>query len=343
MASNPGAISQLSGLFGGSSSGTGTQNTPGSLASSMSSNQYASYPSTPGVAQTSSALPGSNPVPYGNYGANSGAYYAGGGNSPGTNSVHMTPTMDPTLTQQFYNMLSGQVGQGLPGFNQSTVLPSSGQATQAGQLNAPLNITDQQLQQFLNGGQSNIPGANQLTQMAQTGNPIDQTPAWQAMIASQQQNTGVNANNLREQFASGGDLNSSPFGSAMQQFYNQNTMNQNSQLTQATATAQENAQNRMLSAGQGIQSEAGAFGSNMQTLDQNAINQMLQQFEYNLPQNNPMMQYMAQGANMQPGTTQTPTTTQNIASLIGAGAQVAGAAIGTGGISGLNTAKPKIP
>jgi hypothetical protein len=209
--------------------------------------------------------------------------------------------MDPTLTQQFYNMLSGQVGQGLPGFNLQSMLPSSGQATAPGQLNAPLNNVYQQLQQFLTGGQSSMPGASQATQMAQTGNPIDQTPAWQAMIASEQQNTDQNANNLREQFAFGGDLKSSPFGSAMQQYYNQNALNQNAQLTQATATAQEAAQQRELSAQQGTQALAGQTGSNLQTIDQNAINTMLQEFNYTLPQNNPMLQMMSQNANQTPG------------------------------------------
>jgi hypothetical protein len=313
MGSSPGAISSLSGLFGGSTSGTGTP-TPSNAAGA--SNQYASYPNTPGTVPSSGTLSGSSPTAS-SYGANSGAYYSAGGDVPGTNSSHIIPTEDPTLTQQFYNMLSGQVGQGLPSFDLSTLLPSSGQATTSGALNAPLNSTDQALQAFLAGGQTNTPGANQLTQMAQTGNPVDQTPAWQAMIASEQQNTGVNANNLREQFASGGDLNSSPFGSAMQQFYNQNTMNQNAQLTQATATAQENAQNRMLSADQGIQSEAGTFGQHMQATDQAAIQNMLTEYNYTLPQNNPLMQTMAGSANMQSSTTdQVSTAQQNLNTLL---------------------------
>jgi hypothetical protein len=191
--------------------------------------------------------------------------------------------MDPTLTQQFYNMLSGQVGQGLPSFDLSTLLPSSGQATTPGALNAPLNSTDQALQAFLAGGQTN---------------------------------TGVNANNLREQFAGTGSLSSSPFATSMQQFYNQNTENQNAQLTQATATAQENAQNRMLSADQGIQSEAGTFGQQMQATDQAAIQNMLTEFNYTLPQNNPLMQTMSGSANMQPSTTGTPTTMQNLTSFL---------------------------
>jgi len=313
MSSTPSAISSLSGLFSPTATpGMSNQNTlmPGNLGS----NQYMSYPNVPGTVPTQGSLPGTaNP-----YSSNTGAYYATGGDSPGTNSVHLTPTMDPTLTQQYYNMLSSQIGQGLPTFDLSTLLPSSGQATTPGALNAPLNSTDQALQAFLAGGSSSIPGANQLTQMAQTGDPVNQTPAWQAMIASEQQNTAQNANNLREQFASGGDLNSSPFGTAMQQFYNQNTLNQNAQLTGAVTAEGDAAANRQLSAGQGIESLASTFGSNMQTLDQNAIQNLLTEFNYTLPQNNPLLQYTAQAANFEPGVAQTPTTAQNFSSIIGA-------------------------
>lgn len=318
------AISQLSGLFG---SGTQSQPQSGAIPGggfeipNMGSNQYSSYPNTPGMVPTQNTLPGGTSP----YSSNTGAYYATGGDVPGTNTLHMTPTMDPTLTQQYYNMLSGQVGQGLPGFNLSTLLPSSGQATQPGALNAPMNMTLQQIQQFLSGGPSNTPGANQLTQMAQTGNPIDQTPAWQAMVASEAQNTAQNANQLREQFAFGGDLKSSPFGTAMQQFYNQNTLNQNAQLTQAQAQAQEAAQSRALTAQQYIQGEAQQFGSGAQNLDQQAIQNLLNEFNYTLPQNNPLLQYTAQGANMQPGIAgQTPSASESAKNVAGTISSLAG-------------------
>lgn len=300
MSSNPSAISQLSGLFGSSSPSSQTSETG---IQPMGSNQYGSYPNTPGVVPTQGSLPGSN---YNTPGPGGYASYPFNDYQPGNVNVlsegyRTMPTMDPFLTEQYMNMLSGQVGQGVPAFNLSSMLPSSGQATQSGQLNAPLNDVYQQLQKFLTGGQSNMPGAQQATQMAQTGNPIDQLPAWQAMIAAQQQNTDVNAANLREQFAFGGDLKSSPFGSAMQQFYNQNTLNQNAQLTAATADAQNQAQQRELAAQQGIQGLAGQTGSNLQSIDQNAINTMLQEFNYTLPQNNPLLQLQAQGATAQPG------------------------------------------
>lgn len=314
---NTSAISDMSGIM---SSGAPIQNTLGPM---NGSNQYTSYPampspsSTPGIVPTAAPLPGSAPPSTLPTGTPSGAFYSSGGSAPGTNSVHLDPTMDPTLTQQYYNMLSGQVGQGLPGFNQSTQLVSSGQATAPGSVNAPLNTTDQALQQFLAGGQTNTPGANQLTQMAQTGDPINQTPAWQAMVASEQQNTDQNANNLREQFASAGDLNSSPFGTAMQQFYNQNTLNQNAQLTAATTAEGDAAAGRQLTAGQGIQAEQGQFGTQMQTLDQNAINQMMKEFYVNLPQDNPLLQNISQAALTSPQVAgQTPTTAQNVQSFL---------------------------
>lgn len=314
------AISDMSGIM---ASGAPTQNTLGPMSGS---NQYMSYApgptmagsnNTPGIVPTAVPLPGSAPPSSLPKGTPSGAFYSSGGDVPGTNSVHLDPTMDPTLTQQYYNMLSGQVGQGLPGYNQSTQLVSSGQATAPGSVNAPLNTTDQALQAFLAGGQTNTPGANQLTQMAQTGDPVNQTPAWQAMVASEAQNTAQNANNLREQFASGGALNSSPFGNAMQQFYNQNTLNQNAQLTAATTAEGDAAAGRQLTAGQGIQSEQQQFGTEMQTLDQNAINQMMKEFYVNLPQDNPLLQNEAQAANTSPQVAgQTPTTMQNISGFI---------------------------
>jgi len=326
MASNNlGAISQLSGLFGSDSQ---SNMTPGVI---KGSNQYMNYPIMTADSMSSGSAPGTVPTPpslpttsgpsnttnvYGT--GNTGAEYAYGGDVPYTNSQHIVPTEDPTLTQQFYNMLAGQAGQGLPTFNLSTLLPSSGQATQAGQLNAPLNNVYQQLQNFLTGGSSTLPGASAATSMAQTGNPIDQTAAWQSMIAAQQANTAQNANNLREQFAFAGDLKSSPFANTMQNFYNQNALNQNAQLTQATATAQENAANRELSAQQDLQGLAAGTGQELQTIDQNAINQLLQEFNYTLPQNNPLLPYESQAATFIPTVAGTPTTAQNFAGILSA-------------------------
>lgn len=330
MASPVSGIGSLSGLMAGAprpSGGSGIQSTL--EMAGQGSNQYTSYPlpiatqnagsgaGAPGSVPAPPTLPGSAPI----NNPNNLNYITGapGSNNeiPNTNSQHLEPTFDPYYTQQYYNMLSQQLGKGLPGFNLQTVLPSSGQTTQAGQLNAPLNNVYQQLQALLTGGSSSIPGASAATSMANTGNPVNQTPAWQAMIASEQQNTAQNANNLREQFASAGDLNSSPFGTAMQQFYNQNAMNQNAQLTQATTAEGDAAANRALSAQQGFQGLAEQTGSNLQTIDQNAINQMLQEFNYTLPQNNPMNQMFQTAALSSPNVAGTPTSAQNFASVAG--------------------------
>lgn len=319
---NPGAIGQLSGLFG-SSDGTSQNNLPDY--NPTGSNQYAMYSNIPGTALPSSGSTTGLPTTSGQtaatsaYGTgNTGAEYAYGGDVPDTNSQHLVPTNDPSYTQQFYNMLAGQVGQGVSPFDLSAVLPSSGQTTAPGTLTAPLNSTLQQLQAFLSGQSSSTPGANQLQQLAATGDPINQTPAWQAMVASEQQNTAQGANNLREQFAGLGALDSSSMGTAMQQYYNQATESQNAQLTSASTAAQQQAVQNMLTAGQGIQGEAQQFGSGLQSLDQSAIQNLLTQFNLDQPQNNPLTNIEASLATAAPTVAGTPTTTQNATSILGA-------------------------
>lgn len=200
-------------------------------------------------------------------------------------------TLYPGLTQTFFNMLEGQIGQGVQPFNGSATLPSSGQQTAPGTLSAPLNSLLQQLQQFYTTGTGGPTGSGTLQQLSQTGDPVDQTPAWQAMIAAENQNTQNNAADLREQFAVGGNLDSSPFGSAMQQFYNQNTLNQNAQLTSATEQAQTQAVQNQLTASQDLTSGSNSLSQYLQGLDQNSISQLLAQFETDLPQNNPLLAY----------------------------------------------------
>lgn len=318
MSSQPSAISQLSGLFG-----AGNQSTAQPVSAAMpamGSNQYAEYPNVPGTVPTAPTSTGSGLNTPGPGGYSSFPYndYQPGNVNVLSQGERTMPTFNPFLTEQYTNSLSGQVGQGVPAFNLSTLLPSSGQATGAGQLNAPLNDVYAQLQQFLMGGQSNIPGSSQATQMAQTGSPVDQTAAWQAMIAAENQNTQNNAANLREQFAFGGDLKSSPFGSAMQQFYNQNALNQNAQLTAATTTEGDQAANRALQAQQGIQGLAGQTGSNLQSIDQNAINTLLQEFNYTLPQNNPMNAQIGQAALSSPNVAKGNSVFNNVLSAISA-------------------------
>jgi hypothetical protein len=267
-------------------------------------------PGGAGTVPTPTPLPGSNPLPY------QGAGPGYGGTVPGTNTFHLDPTYDPAYTGQYYNTIQQMLGTGLPGFNLQTALPSGG-TTGAGQLNAPLNSTLQGIQNFLGGYQSNVPGSNALNQMANTGNPVDQTAAWQAMLGSEQQNIQQNQADIKEQFAFGGALGGSEFGNAMQNYMSQVTADQNAQLTQATATAQENAMNRQLSAQQGIQGEANQFGSGVQNLDQSAIQNMLNEFNYTLPQNNPLWQLMGQSASASPGLAQTASASQTFSNIAG--------------------------
>lgn len=303
------AISQLSGLFG-----TAKQNTAGDAMPAEGSNQYGSYPNIPGVVPPATSGAGSAPLSglqYYTQGPPGPAYQAGNANEI-AQGYYTTPTYDPMFTGQFYNYLTQQLGQGTTPFNLSSQLPTSGQATQPGQLTAPMNDLMQQLMQFYSGGQSNIPGASQMTQMAQTGNPIDQTPAWQAMIEAQGRNTEQNAANLREQFAFGGNLKSSPFGNAMTDYYSQTAKDQNALLGQMTAQAGESAQGRELQAQNNIFSGAQGFGSELQGLDQNSINAMYQEFIRTQPEYNPMMQMMAGGATASPSIYRGNSVFQNI-------------------------------
>jgi hypothetical protein len=137
--------------------------------------------------------------------------------------------------------------------------------------------------------------------LATTGDPISQMPAWQAMIGSEQQNIQQNAAQLKEQFGSMGALSSSNAADAMSQFFQQTALGQNAQLTQATATAQENAANRMLQTGEfGIGTESGV-GQLAQQLDTQAISTLMQQYEMNLPQFNPMLNLESSFATTYPG------------------------------------------
>lgn len=266
-----------------------------------------------GIVPSQPSLPGSTPIPY--KGAGPGA----GGTVPGTNYDKLAPTYDPQFTQQIYSMLSQMLGQGVQPFNLATALPGGG-STQPGQLTAPLNSTLSQIQQFLSGGGSNIPGASSLASIANTGAPIDQTPAWQAMINSEQQNIAQNQADLREQFAFGGALGGSEFGNAMSNYMQGVTSNQNAQLTQAQTQAMQQAVQNQLIAGQGLQNEAQSFGSGLQNLDQQAIQNLLQEFERTSPQNNPLIPMMMQYGLASPQVVNTPTASQTfgqIASGIG--------------------------
>lgn len=218
----------------------------------------------------------------------------------------------PGLGLDFANMLNSQIGQGLPQFDMSTLLPTGG-STAPGQLTAGMNPLLAQLNQFFQTGQGgNMPGMNTLSTIANQG--VSALPEWQAMIAAQQQNIGMNQADLAAQFAGTGNIAGSGFGTAMSQFQQGTTANQNSLLGQLQ---QSNIQNIQMPAinelFQGSQATAGA----LQTLDQNAIDNLYKQFQTDLPQNNPLLQYMSQYGSLYPPTATSETGTQQFQDIMG--------------------------
>lgn len=148
-------------------------------------------------------------------------------------SVYTAPTMSPTYTGEYYNLL------------QQLMSPTAGGAVTGDFLS------------FLTGGQSSTPGATQLAQMATTGNPFNVSPEWQSMVAQQQQNIQQNQANLKEQFGAAGELQSSPFGTAMSNYEQQTTLDQNALLAQLQQQSYQQAQQNQLQAGGMITGLAG--------------------------------------------------------------------------------------
>src|SRR6266403_1306409 len=197
--------------------------------SSGGSNQWMSYPALPNF--NPSTAPGVN-----NFTQNtpsSSNYWQPGGKHQLGGGMTSEPTMDPTFTANFYQMLQSLM-QGGGGDLQN------------------------QLLSFLGGGPSNIPGASSLTGMAQTGDPISALPEWQKMIQAQQRGIGENAANLKEQFAFMGDLASSPMATGMSDYFTQTSKDQNALLGQLDTQAMESAMQRKLAASQDITGMAGA-------------------------------------------------------------------------------------
>lgn len=183
--------------------------------------------------------------------------------------------LDPALTSQFFQWLQSQIGQGVPGFNLSTILPSTGEATAPGQLNAPLNPVMQSLMKLFQPG-----GA--IGDIASKG--ISAVGPWQGMVDAMQRNIDEGRTNLREQFGFAGNLDSSPFGTAMVDYQTQSNKDLNSLLGQMQF--------------QGIQDQLAAggmqegFGQFMQGLDQQSIQNMLQEFIRTSPEYNPLLGMM---------------------------------------------------
>jgi hypothetical protein len=215
------------------------------------------------------------------------------------------PTFDPQFTQQFYQWMAGQMGQGATPFNLSAIMPSSGQATAPGTLTAPLSTVESTLQDFYRTGS------------AQSGPMPGVLPMWNAALAAMNSPTGATAQNeamLRGQFAGMGALAGSPFANAMQNFASQNVLNQNALLTQATLSALPAMQD---------------FGQQMQTLDQSAINNMLSEFIRTRPEYSPLLNMMFGGA------TSSPSVIGKTTGVGGLGAAISGAGTAAAGVADL--------
>jgi len=206
-------------------------------------------------------------------------YYAGG-------------TLDPNLTKQVFGWLSSQVGQGVPAFDWSSILSSSGKATAPGQLSAPQNQLLQSLMQAIQSPN------NPLNKIANTGNPTDVGPAWEAMKSAEQQNIQKNQAQLKEGMNLSGNLAGSPMGTAMSDYETQVTKDQNAQLTQAEQAAQEAAAGRQLTAGATQEQIQAGLSQYIQGLDQASIDRLYQEFQRISPQNNPLI-----GSQMKAATT----------------------------------------
>jgi len=292
----------------GSGGGSGT---PGFIPynawqSPMESNNPYQVPSQSGYAAPS------------DWGASGGPLMQGQSGGPGAShnlghGIIATGPQYPGLSQSFANYISSQIGQGASPFNLQTMLPTGG-STMPGQLTAGLNPLLSQLMNFFQTGQGgSLPGMSQLSTIANNG--VSALPEWQSMINAQQQNIQQNQANLKEQFGSMGDLAGSPFGTAMSNYMSQTTADQNALLGQLQ---QSNIQNIQMPAIQSLFGGSQAMAGGLQGLDQQAIQNMYQEFQRVSPQNNPLMQEMMGLATLFPPTTKTPTMMDSITGMLGA-------------------------
>lgn len=295
------------------------------------SNQYqAQNPAAavvPGNSSISTGVPGGSvgaapTVPYQAWKPNSGDQVPTGSEQNLGGKNYTVPTLDPQMTQQMMQYLMSQIGQGLPAYGGSTALPGGGTSA-PGALSAPLNSVDQQLLDFYSGKGPGTPGESQLASQAAG---IDATPQWQQMIAAMNGPQGAVAQQeaqLKQQFGFAGDISSSPFAQAMTQFGEQTALDQNALLASLTQ------QNLGLSqqAATTLQSGAQSFGGDIQTLNNQAIQQQLAQFMTDLPQNSPLLQYLFSGATASPSAIGQKTAVgSGGAALTGAGSALQGIA-----------------
>lgn len=258
-------MADLSNSGGGGGGGNGGSTSPTATAPSTA---------TPGI------VPAALPPPQFNF--------PGGAINPypykiGDGMISLSP-LDPTFSTYFANWLGSQIGRGATPFDLSALLPSSGGATQAGQLSAPLTELIQQLQNFYQGGSSNIPGLNTLANVASQG--ISAVPTWQTMVDAMQRNIGENAANLKEQFNAAGGLASSPYGTAVSDYYSQTAKDEGSTLAQLQYQGIQD----QLGASQFLAQGAGNLGQYLQGLDQDSIDRLYKEFIRTRPEYNPLLQ-----------------------------------------------------
>lgn len=252
-----------------------------------------------------------------NYGAPKQERTANPGSENLGHGIIATGLQYPGLSQDMANYLMSQVGAGVAPYNLSTMLPTGGQ-TAPGQLTAGLNPLMQQMMNFFQTGQGgSMPGMSQLANIANNG--ISALPEWQSMIAAQQQNIGQNQADLAEQYGSMGNLAGSGFGNAMSNYMAQTTTGQNALLGQLQ---QQNILQGQLPAIENLFSGSQQFGGALQSLDQQAIQNQLQQFLQSQPQFNPMIGDIMGMSTLFPPTNKTPTTSQMAMDWANTGANV---------------------
>jgi hypothetical protein len=190
--------------------------------------------------------------------------------------------IDPNLTGSLFNFLAGQIGQGATPFNLSSLLPSSGTATQPGQLTAGLNPLMEMLKNFFMTGQGGTPGLDTLSQFSKG---IDVLPSFNAISSAMDRNIAEGRANLAEQFNVGGGLVGSPYGTAEADYENQASKDKSSilaQLYQNTLGLQEGAASTLAGAGQN-------FAGALQGIDQASIDRLLQEFIRTRPEYSPLL------------------------------------------------------
>jgi hypothetical protein len=315
-------------------------------------NQWGSF----GTASPSTPMPGMN-SPYGGYSTETGYSTPGAVPIPGspnpTNSgpvVNQTsgspqyagnpvenahglghgqyavPPQDQGLQNTVFNYLQGQTGQGITPYSLSAALPSGG-TSGPGQVASPLDPVSQQLEQLYSSGTSSNPALQALSQMATTGDPVNATPEWQAMLAALQQQQQIGAANVSESEAFTGNLPGSAGALAESQYQNQATLNNQSLIAQLTDQSLENAATRQQTAQNTVAAGAASTGQNLYSYDQNAIQQLMNEYFQTTPQENPLNQEEFSGA-----TTYPPTFGgQSSAGLIGAIGGAAGSILGGAG------------